>query len=67
MSHLHCKHCDGKVSAEDEICPHCGIPLPPEHGREKQTIFRYWFIALLIFCLFMMFWLPPNWLQFGGK
>lgn len=61
MSELTCKHCGGQVQAEQRICPNCGIPLPPNHATQKQRVFIRWFIALVIFCVFMMMWLPPDW------
>ncbi len=67
MKNLSCSHCGGGVSVEMEACPHCGIPLPPHHGTQRERHFTRWFIALVIFCFFMMFWLPPDWLSFRGK
>lgn len=67
MRKLSCKHCGEGVDADDTVCPHCGIPLPPNHGTQRQRTFIYWFIALVIFCFFMMFWLPPDWSPFVGK
>ncbi|NQY27709.1 MAG: protein DnrP [Piscirickettsiaceae bacterium] len=49
------------MNAEDTDCSHCGIPLPPNHGTQREQSFIYWFIALVIFCVFMMLWLPPDW------
>ncbi|MCK5903570.1 MAG: hypothetical protein KAG28_10540 [Cocleimonas sp.] len=67
MPSLNCKHCDGVLNPEDQHCPHCGIPLAPNHANEKQRRFTLWFIALVIFCLLMMLWLPPDWTHFIEK
>lgn len=67
MRVLSCKHCGGEVKAEQQVCPHCGIPLPPNHGIQKQKSFIVWFILLLIFCFFMMIWLPPDWSSLVNK
>lgn len=56
-----CSHCGREVKAEDTVCESCGIPLPPHHADKRQRTFIPWFIALVIFCFVMMFWLPPNW------
>jgi hypothetical protein len=33
-----CEECEGEVSAEDKICPHCGRRFPDENvGRTKTT------------------------------
>lgn len=61
MSVLNCQNCGGVVEAEHHSCPHCGIPLPPNHATQKQRTFIIWFILLVIFCFFMMMWLPPDW------
>lgn len=56
-----CSHCGSDVNAEDTRCASCGIPLPPNHAEQRHRTFIRWFIALVIFCFVMMFWLPPNW------
>lgn len=61
MSELRCKHCDGKVEATDSQCSNCGIPLPPHHANQRQRTFILWFVVLVIFCLIMIIWLPPDW------
>mgnify|MGYP000565370713 CR=1 FL=1 len=61
MSQLNCKHCGGKIEAEESACQHCGLPLPPNHAKQKQRTFVVWFVILVLFCLFMMIWLPPDW------
>ncbi len=67
MSELNCKHCGGIVEMGDTNCPHCGIPLPPDLGKHPQRKFKLFFIAVVIFCIFMIIWLPPNWSRFMGN
>ncbi len=61
MRELTCKHCNGKVSdisTNDQKCPNCGMPLPPNLDASPRKRFKLWFIALVIFCIAMMIWLP---------
>jgi len=67
MSQHNCKHCGGMVEAEQSICPNCGMPLPPNHAQQKQRNFVLWFVILVLFCLFMMLWLPPDWSPMVNK
>lgn len=64
MKNLTCKHCGGSVEAGETSCSHCGIPLPPNFGKFSQRKFILYFIALVIFCLVMILWLPPDWTRF---
>jgi len=64
MKNLTCKHCGSSVEAGDENCSHCGIPLPPDYGKSPQKKFVLFFIGLVIFCLVMLLWLPPDWTRF---
>lgn len=67
MRKLVCKHCGGDTEASDKACSHCGIPLPPDHGKNSQRKFILFFIALVIFCAVMVIWLPRDLLQYLGK
>jgi hypothetical protein len=67
MKTLTCKHCGHAITIEDTHCPKCGIPLPPNQGNHPQRRFILWFIALVIFCAVMIFWLPPDWSRFLEK
>jgi len=67
MSEFNCKHCGGKIGAEQSICEHCGIPLPPNYAKQKQRTFILWFVILVIFCIFMMIWLPPDWSPLANR
>lgn len=62
-----CKHCGRDIDSDDKVCPHCGIPLAPNHAGQRQRTFVVWFIILVIFCFIMMFWLPPDWSPFVDK
>lgn len=64
MKKMTCKHCGGEISVGDPVCPHCGIPLPPNLGGFSQRKFVIFFIALVIFCFVMIVWLPPDWTRF---
>jgi hypothetical protein len=46
------------VKAEDSVCPSCGIPLPPDHGKLTQRKFIWFFIAVVVFSLSMMMLVP---------
>lgn len=67
MNNLSCQHCSGSVEAADNSCPNCGIPLPPNHDKQRQKRFVVWFIGLVIFCVFIMLWLPPDWSPLVAK
>jgi len=69
MNDLTCKHCGGKFAANNlhrqaPACPHCGIPLSPDLGKNPQRKFVLLFIGLIIFCVVMILWLPPDWTRF---
>ena len=61
MSDLSCNHCGGSVEVGNKTCPNCGIPLPPNLGKHPQRRFILFFIATVIFCAVMIYWLPRNW------
>ena len=67
MNKLNCKHCGGDVNVGDKTCPNCGIPLPKNLGKNRQKKFILFFIAVVLFCLFMIYWLPPDWINSMGK
>jgi predicted nucleic acid-binding Zn ribbon protein len=64
MRIITCKHCGGEIQIGDEKCAHCGIPLPPDFGRSPQKRFTIFFIGIVIFCIAMILWLPPDWTRF---
>jgi len=59
-----CKHCGGNIAIGDHSCPHCGIPLKAGKPRHPQRRFLIFFSALVIFCLLLIYWLPPDWSHF---
>lgn len=61
MGGLICKHCGGELQLGDKTCHHCGIPLPENFGRSPQRRFVLFFTGLVIFCIVVMIWLPPDW------
>ena len=67
MSELNCKHCGNEVKVGDKNCPSCGIPLSPNLGKYQQLKFKIFFVAVVLFCIFMIIWLPPNWTAFMDK
>ena len=58
MMNLTCKHCGGTINMGETNCAHCGMPLPPDLGKNPQKKFKLFFIALVIFCVIMIIWLP---------
>ena len=64
MGALFCRHCGGDIEASDKNCSHCGMPLPPGFDRSAQKKFILYFIVLVIFCVVMVLWLPPDWTPF---
>jgi predicted nucleic acid-binding Zn ribbon protein len=67
MNPLSCTHCGKEVKAEEQSCSHCGQPLPPNHAQARQRSFIGWFVVIVLFCIGMMLWLPPDWSPFMGK
>ena len=63
MSRLACKHCGNEIRRQERRCPHCGIPLPAHKGMAAHQKFVLYFIALVIFCMVMILWLPPDWIR----
>lgn len=72
-----CMHCGGKISdgqisdgqggAQQKICPHCQIPLSPHGPKSAEKKFLIWFVLVVIFCIFMIVWLPPDWSSLVSK
>ncbi len=61
MNPLRCRHCDGYVQRGQAQCPHCGMPLPPASRIPIHRRFLLFFVALVVFAMIMMLWLPPDW------
>ncbi len=61
-----CLYCQGensidKANANNKHCKHCGMSLPEKHPQDKSRKISFFikaFWAIVIFCVFMMFYLP---------
>lgn len=56
-----CLYCQGENEATNEICQHCGMDLPDKHPHDKRSKISFFikaFWAIVIFCVFMIFYLP---------
>ena len=58
MRTLECAQCGKIIGNEDKACPHCGMPLAPNKKKTPQGKFILWFIAIVIFCFVMIYFLP---------
>ena len=63
MKESTCKHCGMAFDADLSACPYCNTPTPgqqdPETTGTKKRFIRY-FVILVIFCIFMILWLPRD-------
>ncbi len=62
-----CNLCGGEVNKVDQTCPHCGVPVHSSVHKSPQRRFVMFFIFVVFFCLFMIYWLPPDWTAFISK
>ena len=61
MSEVACLYCGKKIADDIAECPHCGaVSHYQKRGYRAgaRGKFVMFFIALVIFCLFFIFWLP---------
>ncbi|MBT3203203.1 MAG: hypothetical protein HOM14_02380 [Gammaproteobacteria bacterium] len=61
MSEIRCFHCSQSYDEQLNHCPYCHAPSPAQQDRnleQRKHKFVYFFIGLVIFCGFMMIWLP---------
>ncbi|BBB29502.1 conserved hypothetical protein [Neptunomonas japonica JAMM 1380] len=61
MSEISCSHCGKNFSDELNYCPHCRTPTAAQKERQinaAQKKFIRYFIALVVFCIIMIVWLP---------
>ncbi len=61
MSKIICYHCSQEFDENKRFCPRCNAPTVVQQKKERNMPskrFIYFFIALIIFCLFMILWLP---------
>ncbi len=61
-----CLFCQGDNNPKgDDVnndnCIHCGMALPTKHPQDRRTKINFFikaFWAIVIFCIFMVFYLP---------
>ncbi len=61
MSEIACSHCAKSFSEELGYCPHCKTPTVAQKEQNinaAQKKFIRYFIALVVFCIIMILWLP---------
>ncbi|WP_293267820.1 hypothetical protein, partial [Neptunomonas sp.] len=61
MSEITCSHCSKSFSDQRGYCPNCKTPTAAQKEKEvhaAQKKFIRYFIALVVFCGVMIFWLP---------
>jgi len=61
MSEISCQHCGYKFEEQQCYCPSCRTPTPDQQRLNFAKLKRkiiYAFIGLVIFCAFMIVWLP---------
>jgi ABC-type ATPase with predicted acetyltransferase domain len=61
MAEVHCMYCGKHIPDNVPECPHCGAPSHFQTRGNRPAAnrrFIIFFIAVTLFCLFMVFWLP---------
>jgi len=56
-----CLFCEVENDINNENCSHCGMALPTKHPHDKKTKITFFvkaFWGIVLFCIFMMFFLP---------
>jgi len=56
-----CLFCEVENDINNENCNHCGMALPTKHPHDKKTKITFFvkaFWGIVLFCIFMMFFLP---------
>ncbi|UCZ85760.1 protein DnrP [Pseudomonas sp. L5B5] len=56
-----CLYCQQPNALQASHCQHCGMPLPAkaaQAGIRRQRRFMGFCLALTLFCLAMVLWLP---------
>lgn len=53
-----CSRCHKDNPDHRENCQHCGQYLPNEDDQLRIAKFKWWFVAIVIFCFVMFFALP---------
>ena len=56
-----CLYCQRPQPEQAIACGDCGMPLPTDKPQQRRQRRFLWFcIALALFCLVMMLWLPRS-------
>ncbi len=60
---VHCPGCGQQLLEDATSCPYCNTPVgdPQVRIKRRQKRFIVFFVAVVILCLVMVIWLPPNW------
>jgi len=61
-----CNHCGQMMSKDQNACPRCGMLSPPAQDKKTKEIqkkFILYFVLIVIFCISMVLWLPPDWIN----
>ncbi|MFY9178742.1 MAG: hypothetical protein WAO12_03055 [Venatoribacter sp.] len=53
-----CQHCGQESAHELDYCPSCGKEMDDSNKQRKIRQFKWWFVAIVIFCAVMMAYLP---------
>ena len=56
-----CLFCEVENDMNNDNCSHCGMALPTKHPQDKKTKINFFvkaFWGTVIFCIFMVFFLP---------
>ena len=64
MTDITCNHCGRSYSHDRTACPYCHTPSPAQQEVNLRRVARKFillFLALVIFCIVMILWLPPDW------
>lgn len=56
-----CLYCQRSQPAQAVACDGCGMPLPTDRPQQRRQRRFLWFcVALSVFCLAMIVWLPRS-------
>ena len=63
---LSCNYCGQTMIEDQSACPRCGTLSPSaqhKKAKEIQRKFILFFVLIVVFCTFMILWLPPDWIN----
>ncbi len=55
---IRCLYCGKYYPANTPSCPHCQAPTHTRTQASRLTRFRWFVLALIVFCAVMIVWLP---------